>query len=259
MQRTHRIAALSALGILAMQSAPAAAEDYVQIALGFDYSEGNYGDVEDTKILSVPLSAKYNSGDFFVRASLPYVHIKGPGSVVPGDGGAIPGGTPGGAVTSQSGIGDLALAAGYSIPLAENTYLDFTGKVKIPTAKESKGLGTGTTDFTAEAEIMHVFGAVSASVRGGRRFNGSSTRFPLDDVWQAGASVYYQADKLTLGLDYDWREGALPTSANRSEITGSATYKLSSAIRLQGYGYTGFTDGSPDAGGGLQLLYRFGM
>ena len=37
------------------------------------------------------------------------------------------------------------------------------------------------------------------------------------------------------------------------------TYRLNDAVRLQGYGYTGFADGSPDLGGGLQLLYRFGM
>ena len=42
-------------------------------------------------------------------------------------------------------------------------------------------------------------------------------------------------------------------------MTGSATFKLSRQVRVQAYGYTGFTNGSPDAGGGLQLFYRFGL
>ena len=259
---THitRLAALASLAIspFALHPTSAAAEDYVQVGTGVDYSSGDYGNAEDTKILSVPFSLKVKKDAFFVRASIPYLHVKGPGSVVAGDGGPVPGGTAG-AVTSNDGIGDLSLSAGYTLDVTDSTYFDIIGRVKIPTASESKNLGTGTTDFTAEAAITHQFGELSLSARGGRRFNGSSTRFPLRDVWQAGAGAYYQAGDMMLGLDYDWREGSLSTASDRSEVTGSVTYKVTSAVRIQGYGYTGFTDGSPNAGGGLQLLYRFAI
>ena len=258
MNGSYRFAAVAAACTLAMAASSASAEDYLQVGAGVDYSSGDYGDVADTEILALPVSVKYNTGNFYVRASLPYVHVKGPGSVVPGDGGAVPGG-PSGAVRSRSGIGDLSLSAGYTLPLAERTYLDLTARVKVPTASEAKGLGTGTTDITAEAALTQQLGQLSLSARGGRRFNGSSTLFPLRDVWQAGAGAYYQTGNLTLGLDYDWREGSLSTAADRSEMTGSATFKLSRQVRVQAYGYTGFTNGSPDAGGGLQLFYRFGL
>lgn len=260
MKSIHQCALLAALSIspLALVATPAVAEDYVQFGMGVDYSTGDYGDIADTKILAVPFSAKYNAGNFFVRGSIPYLHIKGPGSVVAGDGGAVPGGASG-PVTSNDGIGDLSLSAGYALPLSDSTTLDVTGRVKVPTASESKSLGTGTTDFTAEAGITQQYGQFSLNARGGRRFNGSSNLFPLNDVWLAGAGAYYQAGDLTLGLDYDWREASLPTASDRSEMTASATYKLTPQLRLQGYGYTGFTDGSPNAGGGLQLLYRFGL
>lgn len=258
MNGSYRIVAVAAACMLAMAGSSASAEDYLQVGAGIDYSSGDYGDVEDTEILALPLSVKYKTGNFHVRASLPYVHVKGPGSVVPGDGGAVPGG-PSGAVRSRGGIGDLSLSAGYTVPLADRTYFDLTGRLKVPTASEAKGLGTGTTDVTAEAALTQQFGQLSLSARGGRRFNGSSTRFPLRDVWQAGAGAYYQAGDVTLGLDYDWREGSLSTASDRSEVTGSMTYKLSPQVRIQGYGYTGFTNGSPDAGGGLQVFYRFGL
>lgn len=260
MKHFNRMAAFVAViaSPLAIMAAPAQAEDYVQLGLGVDYSSGDYGDTQNTRILAVPFSVKVKKGDFFVRGSLPYLNVKGPGSVVAGDGGAVPGGASG-PVTSHNGIGDLSLAAGYTIPLSDSLYVDLTGKVKVPTASETKNLGTGTTDFTTEAAITKQYGAFSLSARGGRRFNGSSARFPQHDVWQAGAGAYYQAGKMTLGLDYDWREASLSTASARSEMTGSLTYKLTSQIRLQGYGYTGFTNGSPDAGGGLQLMYRFGL
>lgn len=249
---TSRAAMIAALSTFLI-AAPAQADDYVQISTGIDYSSGDYGTTPDTKIVAVPVGVKIKTGDFYVRASLPWLHVDGP--AVPGDGGAIPGGPS----TSRSGIGDLTVAAGYTLPIGETTYFDVIGKAKLPTASETKGLGTGTTDFTAEGELTQVMGATSISLRGGRRFNGSTPAFPLDDVWQAGAGIYHSAGSVTLGLDYDWRQGALPTAPDRSEVTGSIGYKLNDAFRLQGYVYTGLSDGSPNLGGGLQLLYRFGQ
>lgn len=249
-----------AAGLLAIAT-PATAQDsndYFQIGTGVDYSSGDYGEVDDTTMLAVPFSARLQSGDFSLRASVNWLSIKGPDGVIPGDGGATPGGSAG-LVTRRSGIGDVNLAATYSLSLGDSTFFDVTGKVKLPTADEAKFLGTGTTDFTAQGEVSQVFGNVTASVRGGRRFNGSSATYALEDVWLAGAGLYVRNGDTTFGLDYDWREGSLPTSADRSEATASVTHALNPAFRVQAYGYTGFSDGSPNAGGGLQLLYRFGL
>jgi Putative MetA-pathway of phenol degradation len=256
--RIERILACAAAAQLAIVATAASAEDYLQAGIGIDYSTGDYGDTQDTEIVAVPVSLKYNTGAFYLRASLPYVHVKGPGSVIPGDGGAVPGATSG-ALRTSDGIGDLTLGAGYAIDIDERTWVDISGRLKLPTANEAKGLGTGTTDVTAETALNRQFGAVSLSARGGRRFNGTTAALPLRDVWLAGAGAYYQTGDLTLGLDYDWRQASLAGASERSELTGSATYKFSSRMRLQGYGYTGFSKGSPDIGAGLQLLYRFGL
>lgn len=253
MRQLSRALGLSAAAT-ALTAVPAHAEDYVQVGIGVDYSSGDYGTTPDTNIVAIPVSFKLKQGDFFVRASLPYLHVEGP--TVPGDGGGLPGP---GLANSRSGIGDLTFAAGYSLPLGDTTYFDLSGRVKLPTASEIEGLGTGTTDFTAESELTQMFGGTSVSVRGGRRFNGSNAQFPLADVWQAGGSIYHTAGNVTFGLDYDWRDAALPTSFDRSELAGTVAYKFESGLRLQGYAYTGFTNGSPNLGGGLQLLYRFGQ
>lgn len=257
MIRLTKLAVASAIAI-ACAATPAFAEDYVQLGVGVDYSKGDYGDVIDTEMLTVPVTTKMKVGNFYAAAALPYVRVKGPESVVPGDGGAIPGG-PSTAVSTRKGIGDLILTAGYSLPLSDKSYFDIIGKVKLPTASEEKFLGTGTTDFTVQGELLHSLGAASVAVRAGRRFNGSNALFPLRDVWQAGAGVYYEAGPAMLGLDYDWREASLSTGSERSEATASLTYRINQSLRLQGYGYTGFSDGSPNLGGGVQVLYRFGM
>jgi hypothetical protein len=259
MNRLNHLAGLLAGAAAIAVSTPIMAQDsYLQIATGADYSSGDYGETVDTKMLALPVTVKYQGGDFFVSAQTSYLRVEGPDNLVPGDGGVTPGG-PSTGVSTRKGMGDTILSAGYSFGLTDRTYFDVVGKVKLPTASESKFLGTGTTDYTAQGELLQVFGEVSAAVRGGRRFNGSSTLFPLRDVWQAGAGLYYQTGPVTLGLDYDWRDNSLASSEDRSEATASLTYRITPAIRLQGYGYTGFAEGSPDVGGGAQLLYRFGM
>lgn len=236
-------------------AAPVAAEDYIQLNTGVDYSSGDYGDTVDTDFLALPIGVKYQADSFYLKASTSYLDVKGPSGVIPGDGGVS---SPGGTVTSRSGLGDTWLTAGYSLPIDGSTWFDAVGKVKLPTASEAKALGTGTTDFVAQGELLHSFGPVSVSAFGGRRFNGNSDVYELRDVWLGGAGVYVNGERTTIGLDYDWREGATLSSPEVSEITASLTYKLSDALRLQGYAYTGLADGSPDLGGGLQLLYRFG-
>lgn len=256
----RRIATSAAVALTALAGTPVMAQDSgtsFQIGTGIDYSSGDYGEAIDTKMLSVPVSARLQTGNLTLRASLPYVNIDGPPGVIPGDGGTGGGGS-GGAAVSRSGVGDLNLGATYSLAIGGGTYFDITGKVKIPTANENKGLGTGTTDYTAQGELFHSFGTFSAAVRGGRRFNGNNVLFPLEDVWLAGAGLYFGTGDTTFGLDYDWREGSQPTSFDRSEITGSLTHSLSPSLRLQGYAYTGLSSGSPDLGGGAQILFRFG-
>ena len=253
--RDFKPALLAAVPAICLAATPAQAEDYVQVNTGVDYSSGDYGDTVDTDFLAVPVGIKYQSDSWYLKASTAYLDVEGPSGVIPGDGGVT---NPGGAVTSRSGIGDTWITAGYSLDIGASTWFDAVGKVKLPTASEAKALGTGTTDFVAQGELLHSLGNVSVSAYGGRRFNGSSDVFDLRDVWLGGAGVYVSADRIMLGLDYDFRQGSTNTSPDISELTGSLTYKLSDSLRLQGYGYTGLADGSPDLGGGVQVLFRFG-
>ena len=53
-----------------------------RISAGVNYSQGDYGDVQDTKVVSAPVAVKYKRGGFSLRVSVPYVHIDGPGSLL---------------------------------------------------------------------------------------------------------------------------------------------------------------------------------
>jgi hypothetical protein len=270
-------------GTAAPAAAPAAAPerspDFAQFSLGFNYSSGHYGDPRATEIVSVPFGAKYVSGPFTLRLTIPYVHLSGPGSLVdsvdthnggsggtgstPGGSGSGPGGAqvvPGGQDRKVGGISDIVTSATYSIDLIRNDlFLDLTGKVKLPTASVAKRLGTGKTDFTAAAGLTKMFGPFSLYAEGRRRFAGASLLFPVRDTWGATGGFGVRAARaLSLGLYYDWQQSAFRGNAPSSELTGSATFRVSRALRVQAYATAGFSSNSVDRAAGLQLLWRLG-
>lgn len=53
-----------------------------RLSTGINYSEGDYGDVEDTKVVSAPVAIRYKRRGFSIRVSVPYVHVDGPGSLI---------------------------------------------------------------------------------------------------------------------------------------------------------------------------------
>jgi hypothetical protein len=135
------------------------ADDGLSLGVGVDYSSGDYGSDTTTKILSVPFSAKYATGDWTFKASLPWLRVQGDANVVPGLGSLVNlnpngrgrgngggGGDPTAPTSgTTSGIGDLRLAATYAIPLQGQWGVDLTGNVKVATADEDRAWAPAPT------------------------------------------------------------------------------------------------------------------
>jgi hypothetical protein len=236
------------------QEIASTSEAKFKISTGFDYSKGDYGQAQDTEILYVPVSGKVEYDQWTVKITVPHVTIKGPGSVV-GDEFL---GTGGGAVTTESGLGDIIAAATYTVDLPYESYLDLTTKVKLPTADENKGLGTGEIDYTLQADYTKMFNKISVFSTLGYKFVGSNSLLNLHDVWILGVGTNFQySKKLGTGLMYDWREAASATGKDPSEATAYVNYKITKTVNAQMYLVKGFSDGSADQGGGLLLGYKF--
>ncbi len=251
-----------AMTVLALISAPSSAqalEPEISWSSGIDFTSGDYSDNQTTDILYVPFSLKALLGDFTFKATVPYIRIEGPGTVVGGgEVGPITRGRQPATITTQDGLGDITAALSYTSFLQNNTlFLDFTGKVKLPTADSDKNLGTGKADFTTQIDVTKKTGDVNLFGTAGYRFMGSSDLLPLRDgfLGSVGASVDV-GEKASIGLIYDYRRSASISASNPSELTGFVGWKLSDKIRLQTYGVVGFSNGSPDTGLGLQLSFR---
>ena len=253
----------------------AQAEDGLWLGIGADYSSGDYGSDVTTDITSVPVAARYDSGNWTWRASLPWLRVDGDVGVLPGlgnvgnsnpqgrgrgnSGNNGNDGTPPAETESgiASGLGDLRLAATYAFDTGGPLGIDLTGNVKIATADEDKGLGTGENDYGIAVDLYRDFDGTLLFGGVGYTMLGDSEYIQLDDVLNVNLGASWRVGAGTLGAMYDWRQAASDTAGDRSELTGFYSVRASDADKFQLYGTLGLSDGSPDWGIGASYSRAF--
>lgn len=272
---SRKVVSRAILATAVLSAGNALAESEWKYTLGTDYSTGDYGDAADTEIVSTPFTVSYKpSTSWTFKASLPYVQIEGPGGVIPGgDGGFVVGrgkgndfgpGNGGGETevetVKESGPGDLWLTGTYSLePIGERWFVDLSGKFKVPTADEEKGLGTGEPDYTLQAEVFTIAGDFTPFATVARKVKGDLPETELNDVWYTSiGSGYRLATDTSLGLSLDYQQASTDGSEDSTELFGYLNQKLNPRWSGMLYGYKGLSEGSPDFGFGLQVSYRPG-
>lgn len=231
-------------------------EGSFKLGAGLDYSSGDYGDAQDTEILYLPVSATYKQGLWTAKVTVPWVRIKGPGTVIgAGDGGVVVG-DGSSEVNTESGLGDIWASLAYSVEAVPEDwfYMDAIGKVKLPTADDDEGLGTGEFDYTLQLDFFKPLGALTPMATVAYKIKGDPDGIDLDSVFYLSAGADYRLnDTINYGATLDYQEAATDTSDDALEVFGYLGYRVSEDWLLTFYGYGGLSDGSPDAGGGLQV------
>ena len=238
-------------------SQAALADGTFTLKTGFDYTTGKYGTDTTTEITAIPFIGTYETGNWQFKASLPYVRITGSDNVVAGVGAVSRTAT---AKRTDTGMGDLTTSATYSFLLDPKGQagIDVTGKVKFGTADSDKGLGTGENDYWILVDPYARIGNVTYFGGIGYGVLGSSATLKLKDVVSANAGLSYKLDQqASVGAMFDYRTRSTDTGFSQRELTGFYTRKLGGGYKLQAYATKGFSDGSPDWGGGLNVAYSF--
>jgi hypothetical protein len=242
---------LTAFACVSISATAYAAEPNLRFSVGVDYSTGKYGENDSTDILYIPLSVKYETDSYALKATVPWLQIDSPGGVVVGGGpDAILTGQPtGGGRTTDSGLGDIVLAAtAYAYPGSDTLpMVDFTGKIKVPTADENKGLGTGEVDYAVETELTKIYGKSALFGTLGYKVFGDPPGTEINDVFYLSLGNAYRVDpKTTVGLLYDVREATVDSRDGVNELTPYVSLKTGRSLRVLGYLVAGLSDGSPD-------------
>ena len=244
--------------VIMLQSATSAAQDndpITTLSIGTEFTSGTYGgdvDIEDTY---VPLTAMLDYGNVAFRLTVPYLSVDAPeGTIFDSGGEPLPGS---GAMTTESGLGDVIGSVTFFDVINSQRLglaMDITGKVKIGTADEDTGLGTGENDYTVQADFYKFVDQFTWLGSVGYKFRGDPTGVDLDNVLMASLGGTYKfTTDVNAGFFFDYREAAITGSDSIQELSGFVSRRLSEDWRIQVYALTGFTNSSPDWGAGLQI------
>ena len=214
-------------------------------------------EIEETYI---PIAGKLRVGRWGFRLTVPYLSIRAPsGTVITDSSGQPIVGT--GAIKTQSGLGDIVAGVTLYDVINERergVAMDLTGKIKLATADENKGLGTGELDYSAQAELYKFFDQLTLVGIGGYRIRGDPADVNYENVFFGTAGAIYRVTAQTkLGLMVDYRQSALAGGESIRELSGFVSQRLNADWRLQAYALTGFSDSSPDWGVGVLLKNTF--
>jgi len=237
--------------LLGAGQAPAANLD---VSLSSHYSSGNYGGSDDIELVYVPLVAKLEIDAWTLRTVLPWLRVSGGTTTVEGPGGPIE--TKNG---TADGFGDVLLEGSYAFaPLARYApFIEVGARLKTPTAKESRGLGTGEFDITPEIEITREYGRWTPYVTVGFRVLGDSTSTTYRDGFLASAGISCRLfGMFEPGIFAYWKQAATKGSDDAVEILPVLRMEFGEQWMVDAYASAGFTDSTPDAGGGIVLHYR---
>jgi hypothetical protein len=256
MHRIHRGLAAAAGSLLLAGNAAA----QTSLSAGAEYTTGKYGAPEKTETLYIPFIVRHETGPWVLKATIPWLRITGPGNVIGAgaDRVVVPGVN--NARRTESGLGDIVLSGFYNV-LDERKGglgLDLGAKVKLPTADEQKGLGTGELDYALQLDFFKPIDATTLFGSIGYRVYGNPPGVTLRDVPYASIGVSYRmSQQQSVGVAYDFRPHIVEGGAEVSEVTLFWSQRMSPQWKLQVYGVFGFADASPDAGIGALLERRF--
>ena len=159
---------------------------------------------------------------------------------------------------TESGLGDISAMAIFNVLDNADWVVDLTGKVKLPTGSESKGLSNGETDYALQANVDKYFGAFNLSAGLGYRWLGEPSGINYDNVTYGSIGGGYKFTQATsVGVSYDWATAAVNGSAKPQEISVFGSYRINDNYKLSVVLYGGLSNASPDVGGGMTLNYYF--
>lgn len=235
------------------------------VSAGAYYSTGDYGLADDTSIHFLPVSYERSVGNWNLQVAAAHLQISGYGNVLVNVGGV------GRSeldvfeedlqTSTTRGAGDTVLSATYQIPTyAENAaFIDIGFEVKLPTADEYKGHGTGEVDYGVQLDIYKRAGSATLFGTLGYKFRGRSSLF--DQMTDSGfLSLGFSqplGQRWNYGVIYDFREAASDTSGETHELLPYLSWAPNQTWSLMWYVAKGFTQDSPDIAIGAQLGYRW--
>ena len=255
MVRPHGVKPLALSAVLLMSVAGAADAGTFRAGVGLDYTSGDYGGTETITQTYVPVSAAYRTDRWGLRLTVPYTSVDGPGTVIDSGGEFIAGPD-----ESRSGLGDVIVGATLYDVVRDDTarvHVDLAAKVKLGTADETDGLGTGENDYSLQADVLKSFDRLALFGTVGYKLRGDPEGTDLRNVAFGTVGGDYRVGRgARAGLMFDYRPSAVSGGDALQEATAYLSFAPGRGTTVQPYLVAGFSDSSPDWGAGFSIGWR---
>lgn len=160
--------------------------------------------------------------------------------------------------TTETGIGDVVLRGGGELlPVGQGFSLYGSLAVKLPTADETRGLGTGATDIGAFATLSREFGPVKLRLLTGYIKVGDPSGQNLDDVLLYGLGLSGGLRQTHLYGSIEGRTASVPGADAPLEANVGFFHPLNPRHWVKGSAFIGLNDGGPRFGANLGFVQWF--
>lgn len=170
----------------------------------------------------------------------------------------------GGISTQEKGLGDVLLRGAYRFLLEteDGWTLDGEGAVKLPTASDTKGLGTGRTDVGGFLSLHQRLGIFQWTVMGGWIQGTSSNQTGTTSTFTSGAYVLglrgaWYLDRNRWGASFEARGATYQGTPGAKELSLDVFHPLTSTWGVKAVVTAGLTDGGPRQSVGVSIIRIF--
>jgi hypothetical protein len=206
---------------------------YLDINSG--YKTGAFGTPAKSNLYYLSSTFGYVAPDYDVSVTAPYLSLTN---------------KTGSQRQTESGAGDIILRAGRVLVPEGPGGLSLDGAlaVKLPTADEMKGLGTGETDYGAFMGLHQRLGGFKVSLNGGYINVGDPPLVNYNDIYlySVGISRIFGFTEVSVYLES--RRAGVPGAKDPREINIGFFHVLNTDYAIKGSAFSGLNDGGPDFG-----------
>jgi len=231
----------------------AVAKEGTRLSLSVYEASGHYGTPLRTTIRSVALGLRHRTGHWTLRASIPWLSIRGAANVLP-DGATTAGSA---AHRSRRGLGDVNLSVARRLFYDQDLRAGLSARcaVKLPTASRNQGLGTGEADFTVELAPYGYLGGHTWFAALGYRKYGDTPTTDYRDGWLARLGLSHPlSDHQTVGASLRYRQSNRAGRDDQQSLMLFHELHLERGWQTQTYLIRGFSDATAEWAAGLSLM-----
>ena len=210
------------------------------------YKTGDFGTPTTSNLYYLSPVLGYVAPRYDVSVTMPYLFLSS------GSGGSS-------MMNMQSGIGDIILRGGVVlVPEGPAGFsVDSSLGVKLPTADETMGLGTGETDHGAFLALHQRLDQFKLSLMGGYIKAGDPPQTNYNDVSLYGVGISRVFGGTNLSASFEGRRALIPGAKNPQEINVGFFHVLTEEYAVKGGTFVGLNDGGPDFGLNLGVVRWF--